>query len=94
MRRIWWLLLVHTARHKRPAEMFWVIKHGLKMSGMPGWQTKLSDAEIWNLVAALLIRWIRHPQHVNRRTAMPDLGVDAQSAADMAAYLLGAASDE
>jgi mono/diheme cytochrome c family protein len=35
------------------AGQFWVIKHGLKMSGMPAWGRTHSDAEIWNMVAFL-----------------------------------------
>jgi mono/diheme cytochrome c family protein len=36
-----------------PAEQFWVIKHGIKMSGMPAWGRTHSDAEMWNMVAFL-----------------------------------------
>jgi len=36
-----------------PAEQFWIIKHGLKMTAMPAWGTTHSDAEIWNMVALL-----------------------------------------
>lgn len=36
-----------------PGEAFWVIKHGLKMTGMPAWGTTHSDEEIWNIVAFL-----------------------------------------
>ncbi len=34
-----------------PAQAFWVIKHGIKMSGMPAWGTTHDDAAIWNIVA-------------------------------------------
>jgi mono/diheme cytochrome c family protein len=30
---------------------FWVIKHGIKMSGMPAWGRTLDDAALWDLVA-------------------------------------------
>ena len=33
------------------AEMFWVIKHGVKMSGMPAWGKSHSDQEIWAITA-------------------------------------------
>jgi mono/diheme cytochrome c family protein len=36
-----------------PAEQFWVIKHGIKMTAMPAWGTTHSDEEIWNMVALL-----------------------------------------
>ena len=34
-------------------EAFWVIKHGLKMTGMPAWGATHDDATIWSLVAFL-----------------------------------------
>jgi len=43
--------LVATARTWKPAEMFWVVKHGVKMSGMPAWQYRMTDDEIWDTVA-------------------------------------------
>ena len=33
------------------AEMFWVIKHGIKMSAMPAWGRTHDDPSIWGLVA-------------------------------------------
>jgi mono/diheme cytochrome c family protein len=30
---------------------FWIIKHGIKMSAMPAWGTRLDDEAIWNIVA-------------------------------------------
>jgi mono/diheme cytochrome c family protein len=38
---------------EEPAEQFWIIKHGLKMTAMPAWGTTHSDEEIWNIVAFL-----------------------------------------
>ena len=36
-----------------PAEQFWVIKHGLKMTGMAAWGKTHDDTLIWNMVAFL-----------------------------------------
>jgi mono/diheme cytochrome c family protein len=36
-----------------PAEMFWVIKHGLKMTAMPAWGKTHDDARIWAMVVFL-----------------------------------------
>ncbi len=37
---------------KRPdAELFWIVKHGLKFTGMPGFGMMRSDEELWSLVA-------------------------------------------
>lgn len=35
------------------AHAFWVIKHGVKASGMPAWGRSMDDQSIWNLVAFL-----------------------------------------
>lgn len=36
-----------------PAAAFWVIKHGIKASGMPAWGKRMEDAYIWDMVAFL-----------------------------------------
>lgn len=36
-----------------PAEMFWAIKHGIKMSAMPAWGSSHDDLAIWGMVAFL-----------------------------------------
>ena len=35
------------------ASAFWVIKHGIKASGMPAWGRSMQDDYIWNMVAFL-----------------------------------------
>lgn len=32
------------------AELFWIVKHGIRLTGMPGFGKIHSDAEIWHLV--------------------------------------------
>jgi mono/diheme cytochrome c family protein len=39
--------------HASAAETFWMIKHGIKMTGMPAWGKTHSDEAIWGLVAFL-----------------------------------------
>ncbi len=36
-----------------PRQAFWVIKHGVKMSGMPAWGKSMDDQYIWGMVALL-----------------------------------------
>jgi len=36
-----------------PAEEFWVVKHGIKMTGMPAWGVTHSDELLWDIVAFL-----------------------------------------
>lgn len=38
-----------------PAEEFWVIKHGVKLSAMPAWGQTHSDTLIWDMVAFLRV---------------------------------------
>ena len=35
------------------AELFWIVKHGIRNTGMPAWGKTLSDEEIWQVVATL-----------------------------------------
>ena len=161
--------LAHTARKWDAAQLFWTVKHGIKMTGMPAWEFRMPDEDIWAVVAFLrrlpgytpaayqalevaeprprpappgapdaergkqaltqyacischaipgivgpdapvgpplegigsraflagglpntfenMVRWLRAPQAVNPRSAMPDLGVTEAHARDMAAYL-------
>ena len=37
---------------EEPEEVFWVTKHGIKMTGMPSFGVSLDDEEIWKIVAA------------------------------------------
>ncbi len=36
-----------------PREAFWVVKHGVKMSGMPAWGKSMDDKYIWGMVALM-----------------------------------------
>jgi mono/diheme cytochrome c family protein len=45
--------LVKAAAERTPAELFWMIKHGIRMTGMPAWGATHSDAQLWDLVAFL-----------------------------------------
>ena len=42
--------LAKTAALYNPAELFWIVKHGIKMTGMPAWADH-SDEELWATVA-------------------------------------------
>jgi mono/diheme cytochrome c family protein len=43
--------LVATGREWEAPRIFWVVKHGIRMSGMPAWQYRMNDEEIWDVVA-------------------------------------------
>jgi mono/diheme cytochrome c family protein len=44
--------LAETANRYSPAELFWIVKHGIKMTGMPAWNDH-SDDELWATVSFL-----------------------------------------
>lgn len=35
------------------AELFWIVKHGVRMTGMPAWGPTHSDEKLWSIVAFL-----------------------------------------
>jgi mono/diheme cytochrome c family protein len=45
--------LANTGIEWQPADLFWTIKFGLKMTGMPAWQFRLQDDAIWAIVSYL-----------------------------------------
>jgi mono/diheme cytochrome c family protein len=44
--------LAEVGQHRTPEQIFWVVKHGLKFTGMPGFAAiDVKDDEIWKIVA-------------------------------------------
>ncbi len=43
--------LAYEVAEMPPAELFWITKHGVKMSAMPAWGKTHTDSDIWALVA-------------------------------------------
>jgi mono/diheme cytochrome c family protein len=54
--------LAESAGRMTPAELFWVTKHGIRMTGMPSWGASHDDDSLWPVVAFL--------------TMLPDLGAE------------------
>lgn len=44
--------LADAAKQFTPGELFWILKHGIKMTGMPAWNDH-TDPELWAIVAFL-----------------------------------------
>jgi cytochrome c553 len=38
----------------KPNQLFWIVKHGLKYTGMPAWAAQTREDEVWAVVAFLL----------------------------------------
>jgi mono/diheme cytochrome c family protein len=55
--------LLDAAHQFTPNELYWIVRHGVKMTGMPAWEQTLSQREVWNVVAFL--------------TALPNMSADA-----------------
>jgi mono/diheme cytochrome c family protein len=47
-------MLSHVARERTPAQLYWVVKRGIKMTGMPAWEFRMSEDDLWSTVAFLL----------------------------------------
>ena len=45
-----------------PRQLFWIVKNGIKMTGMPSWRSSLSDAQIWSVVGWLEVSSKLPPQ--------------------------------
>lgn len=58
--------LVEQIRDLNPAETFWVLKHGVKYSAMPGWPTQTRDDEIWSMVS--FVQKLPHMDYNTYRT--------------------------
>ena len=46
--------LALTARQWPAAELFWVVQHGVKTTGMPAWAFRMPEADLWAVVAFLV----------------------------------------
>ncbi|KXF76602.1 cytochrome C [Paramesorhizobium deserti] len=45
--------LAGAVARQTPEEVFWIVKHGLKYTGMPAWPAQRRDDEVWALTAFL-----------------------------------------
>jgi mono/diheme cytochrome c family protein len=45
--------LAHEGAEQSPARLFWVLKNGIKMTGMPAFGMTHTDDQIWSMVAFL-----------------------------------------
>ena len=45
--------LFDAARRWRPQELYWITRHGIKMSGMPAWAFRIPEQDLWAVVAFL-----------------------------------------
>ena len=43
--------LIDASKRWQPRELYWITRHGIKMSGMPAWEFHLNEDELWSVVA-------------------------------------------
>lgn len=55
--------LLDVTQRFTPAQLFWIVKNGIKMTGMPGWGGAMSDRQVWNVVA-----WLEASRNLPPRT--------------------------
>jgi cytochrome c553 len=67
----------------RPNELFWIVRHGIKYTGMPGWVAPQRDDEIWSVVAFLLqLPELNKQSYRKLAYGDADIPAAAESAAD------------
>lgn len=75
--------LSRAAREWKSNELFWIVKHGLKYTGMPAWVTQHRDDEVWAVVAFLR----KLPQldaKAYQELALDDVRLDGKSGQELA----------
>jgi mono/diheme cytochrome c family protein len=77
---------VDTARNWTPAEIYWTVRNGFKMTGMPAWRYRMADDQLWDVVAFVATTLPRlSPLEYRKRAAAAaevELGEDPPAAAD------------
>ncbi len=63
-----------------PKTAFWVIKHGIKMSGMPAWGRSHDDATLWSIVAFMQKLPGTSPEQYKEMVAKAPTGEHTESA--------------
>ncbi|WP_247887420.1 c-type cytochrome [Azospirillum sp. SYSU D00513] len=71
------------------SELFWIVKHGLKYSGMPAWIAQERDDEVWSVVA-FMRRMPDMPADDYRRLARNDMMFDPEQVEETADLIASA----
>jgi mono/diheme cytochrome c family protein len=83
--------LVDAPRHWRARELYWVARHGIKMSGMPAWQFRLADQELREVVAFMQrlpdLNAAQYADWIRRAPPAPACGASLTPAPDATAPL-------
>lgn len=67
--------LVDARHHWKPRELYWLTKHGIRMSGMPAWEFRLPEEDLWSVVAFMARLPDLTPQQYAEATRVEATGV-------------------
>ena len=73
--------LMDATQHWEARELYWITKHGIKMSGMPAWEYHLGENEIWAVVAFVTAMPAMRAQDIRASMAQPGAQALAQGGA-------------
>jgi cytochrome c553 len=76
--------LSKAAKEWKDSELFWIVKHGIKYTGMPSWVAPERDDEVWAVVA-FLKQLPNLDATAYRHLALGGLQIAPQSGAELAA---------
>ncbi|MGB6869248.1 MAG: cytochrome P460 family protein [Acidobacteriaceae bacterium] len=62
-------------QHWSDAELFWIIQNGIRLTGMPSWQSSISDNDTWKLA-----RFIHNLPRLDAASASAGVASQAQAA--------------
>ena len=64
-------------QHWNDAELFWIIQNGVRLTGMPSWESSISATDTWKLV-----RFVHGLPHFNAAPPASATALEAQQAAE------------
>lgn len=67
--------LIDASRRWTSGDLYWIISHGVKMTGMPAWKSRLSSPETWEVVAFLdALPHLTAADYARMRASLPQPG--------------------
>jgi len=72
--------LVDAAALWRPRDLYWITRNGIRMTGMPAWEYRLSEADLWAVTAFVARLSQLAPAEWGRQLASLQAGACAVSA--------------
>ena len=78
------LNLANMAREWPVRDLFWVVKNGIKMSAMPAWEFRLSEPDMWAVIAYLQVLPVEPPSRY--RAAMASRSEHSSTSDDAASH--------